>query len=58
MPADRLAMRQIKDLLRLRHDAGLSLREIGRSLNLFVGVVSKYVKNFRGFPLVTLLGVA
>jgi transposase len=37
-------MRQIKDLLRLRHDAGLSLREIARSLNLSVGVVSKYLQ--------------
>ncbi len=44
MPADRLAMRQIKDILRLRHDAGLSLREIARSLNLSVGVVSKYLQ--------------
>ncbi|MCI0541145.1 MAG: IS21 family transposase [Verrucomicrobiales bacterium] len=37
-------MRQIKDILRLRHDAGLSLREIARSLNLSVGVVSKYLQ--------------
>jgi transposase len=44
MPADRLAMRQIKDILRLRHDARLSLREIARSLNLSVGVVSKYLQ--------------
>ncbi len=44
MPADRLAMRQIKDILRLRHDAGLSLREIAHSLNLSVGVVSKYLQ--------------
>ncbi|HZS05913.1 MAG TPA: IS21 family transposase [Blastocatellia bacterium] len=44
MPADRLAMRQIKDILRLRHDAGLSLREISRSLNLSVGAVSKYLQ--------------
>ncbi len=44
MPADRLVMRQIKDILRLRHDAGLSLREIARSLNLSVGVVSKYLQ--------------
>jgi transposase len=44
MPADRLAMRQIKDILRLKHDAGLSLREIARSLNLSVGVVSKYLQ--------------
>jgi len=44
MPADRLAMRQIKDILRLRYDAGLSLREIARSLDLSVGVVSKYLQ--------------
>ena len=44
MPADRLAMRQIKDILRLKHDAGLSLREIARSLNLSIGVVSKYLQ--------------
>ena len=35
---------QIKDILRLRRDAGLSLREIARSLNLSVGVVSKYLQ--------------
>lgn len=44
MPADGLAMRQIKDILRLRHDAGLSFREIARSLNISVGVVSKYLQ--------------
>lgn len=44
MPVDRLAMRQIKDILRLRHDAGLSLRQIAHSLNLSVGVVSKYLQ--------------
>lgn len=44
MPADRLAMVKIKDILRLRHDAGLSLREIARSLNLSLGVVSKYLQ--------------
>jgi transposase len=44
MPADRLAMRQIKDILRLRYDAELSLREIARSLNLSIGVVSKYLQ--------------
>lgn len=44
MPVDRLAMRQIKDILRLRHDAGLSLRQIAHSLNLSVGVVGKYLQ--------------
>ena len=44
MPADRLAMHQIKDILRLRFEAGLSQREIARSLDLSVGVVSKYLQ--------------
>ena len=44
MPANRLAMHQIKDILRLRYEAGLSQREIARSLNLSVGVVSKYLQ--------------
>ena len=44
MPADGLAMRQIKDILRLRHDAGLSFREIAHCLNISVGVVSKYLQ--------------
>lgn len=44
MPANRIAMRQIKDILRLRFDAGLSLREIACSLNLSIGVVSKYLQ--------------
>lgn len=44
MPVDRLAMRQIKDILRLRHEAGLCLRQIAHSLNLSVGVVSKYLQ--------------
>jgi transposase len=44
MPADRLAMHQIKDILRLRYEARLSQREIARSLNLSVGVISKYLQ--------------
>lgn len=44
MPADRLAMYQIKDILRLRYAAGLSQREIARSLSISVGVVSKYLQ--------------
>lgn len=44
MPADRLAMHQLKDILRLRYEARLSQREIARSLKLSVGVVSKYLQ--------------
>ena len=36
-------MRKIRDILRLKYSAGLSLRQIARSLNLSVGVVSKYL---------------
>jgi transposase len=36
-------MRKIRDILRLKHSAGLSIRQIARSLNLSVGVVSKYL---------------
>jgi len=43
MPADRLAMRQIKDILRLRYVTGLSVRAIARSLDISIGVVSKYL---------------
>ena len=36
-------MRKIRDILRLKHSAGLSIRQIARSLNLSVGAVSKYL---------------
>lgn len=44
MPADRIAMRQIKEILRLKHSAGFSVREIAQSLNLSVGAISKYLQ--------------
>jgi transposase len=44
MPAERLSMRQIKEMLRLRHVTQLSVRAIARSLNVSVGVVSKYLQ--------------
>ena len=37
-------MRKIRDVLRYRHSAGLSLDAIARSLNLSKGVVAKYVR--------------
>jgi transposase len=43
MPAERIAMRQIKEALRLKYDCGLSHRMIARALGLSVGAVSKYV---------------
>jgi len=43
MAAPRVAMRNIKECLRLNHEAGLSHEKIARALQLFKGIVSKYV---------------
>jgi len=43
MPAERVTMRQIKEVLRLKFDCGISHRKIARALRISVGVVSKYV---------------
>jgi hypothetical protein len=37
-------MRKIRDVLRYRHSTDLSLEAISRSLNIFKGVVAKYVR--------------
>lgn len=44
MSAVRSSMRKIKDVLRLKHEARLSCRQIAASLKLSVGVVSKYTR--------------
>lgn len=43
MPVERLSMRQIKEVLRLKFAAQLSQRQIARSLKLSNGVVAKYL---------------
>ncbi|QKE37304.2 hypothetical protein [Ferrovum myxofaciens] len=43
MPAPRIAMRKIKDVLRLKLDAGLSHEQIAMALKISKGVVAKYV---------------
>lgn len=43
MPAERLSMRHLRELLRLRHSSGLSQYAIARSLGLAQGTVSKYL---------------
>ena len=43
MPVERLSMRQIKEVLRLKFAAQLSQRQIARSLKLSTGVVAKYL---------------
>ena len=44
MPTPRVAMRNIKEVLRLKLDCDLSHERIGRALGLSKGVVSKYVQ--------------
>ena len=38
-------MRKIKDIIRLRQQAGLSQRKIANALRLYVGVVNKYLSD-------------
>lgn len=47
MPTPRVTMRNIKELLRLKLDCGLSHERIGRALGLSKSVVSKYVARAR-----------
>lgn len=44
MPAERIAMHKIKELLRLKYDSALSHERIARALSISKGVVAKYVK--------------
>ncbi|GBE07884.1 hypothetical protein BMS3Bbin11_00592 [bacterium BMS3Bbin11] len=39
MPAKRITMRKIRDVLRLRHHAGLSIRDIQSSTKVSVGSI-------------------
>jgi transposase len=45
MPSQRITMRKMKKVLRLRYACSLSLDAIARALSLSKGVVAKYVKN-------------
>ncbi len=55
MPAKRLSMRKIKEVLRLKHEMGLSARDIAKSCNIGRGTVSRYLERSRlvgvGWPL-------
>lgn len=55
MTTKRVTMQKIKDILRLKHGAGLSIRQIAKSLGLSIGVVSKYLRRAQaaglGWPL-------
>lgn len=43
MTTKKVSMQKIKDVLRLKYGADLSLRQISKSLNLSTGVISKYI---------------
>jgi transcriptional regulator with XRE-family HTH domain len=47
MPAERLSMRQIREVLRLRFASELSQRAIAKSLGLSQGAVSSYLSRAR-----------
>ena len=55
MPGERLSMRNIREVLRLRFAQGLSQRAIGISLRLSTGAVNTYLNRARlaglGWPL-------
>ena len=48
MPTERLSMRRIRDLLRLKYAQGLSERAIALSLGLGKGTVGGYLARARG----------
>ena len=43
MAKERLPMRKVREILRMRWELGLSVREVAKSLGVSVGVVSKAV---------------
>lgn len=47
MPRERLSMRKIKELLRLKFESGLSIRQISTSLRMGVGSVHEYLARVR-----------
>jgi len=47
MPTERLSMRKIREILRMKLEAGMSERSIARSLLLSNGAVNSYLKRAR-----------
>ena len=48
MPTKRITMRNLRELLRLRLQAELSLRQIKNSLRISLGAVQKIIQQGRG----------
>jgi transposase len=51
MPAERLLMRRIRDLLRLKHENGLSSRQIASALGISKGSVGSYLQRAQALGL-------
>ncbi len=47
MPRQRLSVRKIREILRLRHDSGLSARHIAKSCSLARSTVAEYLRRAR-----------
>ena len=47
MPAERLTMRKVKEVLRLKFDANISNRRIAQSCSLAHSAVGEYIRRFR-----------
>ena len=47
MPMQRLSMRKLKEVLRLRYELGLGQRQIARSCSIGHGTVYEYLKRAR-----------
>src|SRR6202049_4729302 len=48
MPAERVAMRQVREIIRLKFSAGISTREIARRLGIAASTVRETLKRFEG----------
>ena len=44
MPAPRLSMRKIREVLRLKHERGLSHRAVAQACAIGVGTVARYLQ--------------
>jgi transposase len=54
MPAERVAMRHVREIIRLKFSAGISTREITRRLGIAASTVRETLRRFEGAGLGTL----
>src|SRR5467141_3491793 len=56
MPAERVAMRHVREIIRLKFSAGISTREIARRLGIAASTVRETLRRFEGAGLGSLAG--